>query len=155
MAEGKALHARLMPAAQSFRAERARFETLFAREKERSDVTELALIEKREGRKARRQVMNVMIRARPVLNLLPSEAKPVVDMPAFESALASYGSRCGSWTPTSPPSRGLSPPSSPAHAPGSASCASLAISWPRRRVTCPHPPVHPGPPVKILTRLPC
>lgn len=90
MAEGKALHARLAPVAQSFRAERAQLETLFAREKERSDASELALIEKREGRKARWHVMNVMIRARPVLNLLPSEAKPVVDMPAFEAALASY-----------------------------------------------------------------
>lgn len=90
MAEGKALHARLAPAAATFLSERAKLESLFAREKERSDAAELALIERREGRTGRWQVMNVMIRARPVLNLLPSEAKPVVDMPTFEAALASY-----------------------------------------------------------------
>lgn len=90
MAEGKALHAKLAPAAQTFLAERKKIEGLFAREKERSDATELVLIERREGRKARWQVSNVMIRARPILGLLPSEAKPVVDMPAFETALAAY-----------------------------------------------------------------
>ncbi|GJD93431.1 hypothetical protein OCOJLMKI_0625 [Methylobacterium iners] len=90
MAEGKALHARLAPAAQTFLAERAGLEALFAREKERSDATELALVERREGRKARWHVMNVMIRARSILPLLPSDARPVVDMPAFEAALAGY-----------------------------------------------------------------
>lgn len=90
MAEGKALHAKLAPAAQTFLAERAKIETLFAREKERSDAAELALIERGEGRKARWQVMNVMIRARPILGLLPSDAKPVVDMTAFEAAVAAY-----------------------------------------------------------------
>ena len=90
MAEGKALHAKLAPAAQTFLAERAKVEALFAREKERSDAAELALIEQSEGRKARWQVMNVMIRARPILALLPTDAKPVVEMPAFEAALAAY-----------------------------------------------------------------
>jgi hypothetical protein len=90
MAEGRALHAKLVPAAQAFRAERTKLEALFAREKTRSDAMELTLIEEREGRKARWQVTNVMIKARPVLASLPSDARPVVDMPAFEAALAAY-----------------------------------------------------------------
>lgn len=89
-AEAKALHARLAPAAAAFLVERAKLEALFAREKERSDAAELALIERREGRKARWHVMNVMIRARPLVDLLPSDAKPVVDMAAFDAALAAY-----------------------------------------------------------------
>ena len=90
MAEGKVLHARLAPAGKAFLDQRATFEPLFAREKARSDEAELALIEKREGRKARWVVANVMLRARPVVELLPTDAKPVVDLPAFDAALASY-----------------------------------------------------------------
>lgn len=89
--EAKALHARLAPAADRFLTERTKIEALFAREKESSDAAELALIERREGRKARWHAMNVMIHARPILTLLPSDAKPVVDMPAFETAVSAYG----------------------------------------------------------------
>ena len=92
MAEGKAIHARLAPAGKTFLEERARLEPLFAREKVKSDEAELALIEKREGRKARWVVANVMMRARPVVELLPRDAKPVVDLPAFDAALAAYAS---------------------------------------------------------------
>ncbi|WP_375461293.1 YiiG family protein [uncultured Enterovirga sp.] len=90
MAEGKALHARLAPAAQAFLAERAKIQPLFAREKERSDAVELSLIEAREGRTARWHVTNVMARARPIIDLMPTDAKPLVDMPAFEAALSPY-----------------------------------------------------------------
>lgn len=90
MAEGKALHARLVPAGEAFLAERAKLEALFAQEKERSDRTELALLEQTEGRKARWQVRNVMVQARPVLDLLPTDARPVVDMVKFDAALAAY-----------------------------------------------------------------
>lgn len=92
MAEGKAIHARLAPAGKAFLERRATLEPLFAREKVRSDEAELALIEKREGRKARWVVANVMMRARPVVELLPTRAKPVVDLPAFDAALAAYAS---------------------------------------------------------------
>ncbi|TXM70427.1 YiiG family protein [Methylobacterium sp. WL120] len=92
MAEGKTLHAKLAPAGKAFLEERAKLEPLFAREKLKSDEAELALIEKREGRKARWVVVNVMLRARPVVELLPREAKPVVDLPAFDAALATYAS---------------------------------------------------------------
>ena len=90
MAEGKALHAKLAPAGQTFLAERAKIEPLFAREKSKADVAELASIEKREGRKARWHVVNVMIRARQVVDLLPRENKPIVDMASFDTTLAAY-----------------------------------------------------------------
>ena len=90
MAEGKALHARLATAGPAFLAERARVDALFRVEKARSDAVELALIEKREGRTARWQVTHVMIEARGVVDLLPSEARPVVDMAAFDAALGGY-----------------------------------------------------------------
>lgn len=92
MAEGKTLHAKLAPAGRAFLEERAKLEPLFTREKFKGDEAELALIEKREGRKARWVVANVMLRARPVVELLPREAKPIVDLPAFDSALATYAS---------------------------------------------------------------
>lgn len=84
------LHARLAPAGKAFLDERAKLEPLFVREKLKSDEAELALIEKREGRKARWHVTNVMIRARPVVNLMPTDAKPVVDLPTFDATLATY-----------------------------------------------------------------
>ena len=90
MSEGKAIHARLAPAGEAFLAERAKLEPLFAREKVKSDEAELALIEKREGRKERWVVANVMMRARPIVELLPTGAKPVVDLAAFDAALATY-----------------------------------------------------------------
>ena len=90
MAEGKAIHAKLAPAGRAFLDERAKLEPLFAREKVKADEAELALIEKREGRKARWIVANVMMRARPVVELLPRDARPVVDLPAFDAALAAY-----------------------------------------------------------------
>lgn len=90
MAEGKALHAKLASAGQVFLTERARIEPLFATEKSRSDAAELALIETREGRKARWHNANVMIRARQVVDLLPRENRPVVDMTSFNAALAAF-----------------------------------------------------------------
>ena len=90
MAEGKTIHARLAPAGKVYLDERAKLEPLFAREKTRSDEAELALIERREGRKARWLVANVLMRARPVVELLPRDAKPVVDLPSFDAALATY-----------------------------------------------------------------
>ena len=90
MAEGKALHAKLAPAGQAFLAERAKIDALFAKEKSRSDAAELASIEKREGRTAPWHVMNVMIQARQVVDLLPGEKKPTVDMTSFDATLATY-----------------------------------------------------------------
>ncbi len=90
MAQGKALHAKLVVAGPTFLTERGKVDALFKIEKEKSDAAELAAIEAREGRKARWQVTNVMIEARKVVDLLPTGEKPVVDMPAFDGALARY-----------------------------------------------------------------
>ncbi|GHE60906.1 hypothetical protein GCM10019059_20550 [Camelimonas fluminis] len=90
MAGGKELHARLAPAMAAFRKERARVDALLAVEKARADAAELALIEQTEGKKARWQVANVMLRARQAVDLFPSQNRPVVDMPAFEAAVLAY-----------------------------------------------------------------
>lgn len=90
MAEGKALHAQLAPAAETFLVARRELESEMANVKSDLDKRELASIEAREGRKARWQVRNVMIAMRPVIDLLPSGSSPVVDLPAFDKALADY-----------------------------------------------------------------
>lgn len=90
MAEGKALHARIVAAAEPFLAARARLESVFRTEKAKVDAQELVAIEKREGRKANWHVADVMIRARQVVDLLPSAGKPVVDLPTFDTALTNY-----------------------------------------------------------------
>jgi len=90
MAGGKELHARLAPAMAAFRKERARVDALLAVEKAKADAAELTLIEQTEGKKARWQVANVMLRARQAVDLFPSQNRPVVDMPAFEAAVLAY-----------------------------------------------------------------
>lgn len=90
MAGGKALHARIIAAADPFLAARARLDGLFTAEKARVDAARLASLEKREGRKANWHVANVMLRAQRVMDLLPSNARPVVDLASFHSALADY-----------------------------------------------------------------
>jgi hypothetical protein len=90
MAEGKMLHATLVPAAKAFLDERAKVDALLRIEKDKADAAELAFIEAREGRKVRWQVSNVMIRARQVVDRLPSEKRPVVDLAAFDGALGGF-----------------------------------------------------------------
>ena len=90
MAAGKALHAKLAPAAKAFLAERAALERDMEDIKRDLDWRQLAAIEKSEGRKARWHVRNVMIEAKAVIDLLPSNAAPVVDMAAFDKALDRY-----------------------------------------------------------------
>ena len=79
MEQGKALHAKLAVAGPAFLAARARVEAALRVEKEKSDALELAALEAREGRKARWHVANVMTACRKVMDLLPTDAKPVVD----------------------------------------------------------------------------
>lgn len=89
-AQGKVLHTKLADAGPAFLAERRKVDVLFKAEKGKSDLAELAAIEAREGRKARWHVVNVMIEARKMVDLLPSGEKPVVDMAVFEAELARY-----------------------------------------------------------------
>lgn|GEM_PF-399363 len=91
MAEGKVLHAKIVAAAGPFLAARAKVDALITVEKEKVDLARLDAIEKREGRSANWHVANVMLRARRVMDLLPSNAKPVVDLAPFHAAMADYG----------------------------------------------------------------
>lgn len=90
MAGGKALHARLAPLIETYRKERARADALLGAEKARADLAELALIEQTEGRTARWHVANVMLHARRVVDLFPSQNQPVIALPPFEQAIQSY-----------------------------------------------------------------
>ena len=54
------------------------------------DRRQLAAIEQSEGRKARWHVRNVMIEAKVMVDVLPSNAAPVVNLPAFDKALDRY-----------------------------------------------------------------
>ena len=90
MAGGKALHAKLAPAAQTFLAERKALERDMEAVKSDLDRRQLAAIEQSEGRKARWHVRNVMIEAKVMIDLLPSNAATVVDLPAFDKALDRY-----------------------------------------------------------------
>ena len=90
MAGGKALHARIVAAAEPFLAARARVDAIMTQEKAKVDARRLGMIEKKEGRAANWQVANVMMRARRVMDILPSNAKPVVDLAVFDAAIADY-----------------------------------------------------------------
>ena len=68
--------------AEPFLAARARLETVMRQEKAKVDLRRLATIESHEGRSANWHVANVMLRARRVMDALPSNAKPVVDLAA-------------------------------------------------------------------------
>ena len=92
MAGGKALHLKIVAAAAPFLAARARADAAFRDEKARVDERQLAAIEQREGRDANWHVVDVMIRARRVIDLLPSGANPVIDVAPFDAAMAGYAS---------------------------------------------------------------
>lgn len=89
-AEGHELHKLMVPAAIAFLDERATLDAQMRTYKKGLDARELAAIEQREGRSARWQVRNIMINARAVMDLMPSNEKPVVDLKAFDVALAGY-----------------------------------------------------------------
>jgi hypothetical protein len=89
-AEGRRLHALMVPAAKAFLDERATLDAQMRVYKKGLDARELAAIEKQEGRSARWQVRNIMINARAVMDLMPSNEKPVVDLKAFDAAMRDY-----------------------------------------------------------------
>ena len=91
MAEGKALHAKIVAAAGPFLAARARVDALIRDAKDKVDLERLASIEKEEGRSARWHVANVMLRAQRVMDLMPSQAGPVVNLDVFHAATTDYG----------------------------------------------------------------
>lgn len=89
-AEGRELHARMVPAAEAFLRERTVFGNQLNGYKKGIDARELAAIEASEGRLARWQLRNIMINARAVMDAMPSNEHPIVDLAAFDTALAGY-----------------------------------------------------------------
>ncbi|MEL4375142.1 YiiG family protein [Brucella cytisi] len=88
----KEFHKQIAEYAPDFTRERKHVDELLGEEKSKIDLAELDAIEKTEGKKASWHVRNVMIRANTVVELLPDNDKPVVDMNAFEKAMDSYAS---------------------------------------------------------------
>ncbi|NKW10490.1 YiiG family protein [Ochrobactrum tritici] len=89
-AGAKEFHKQIAEYAPDFTKERKRVDELLGEEKSKIDLAELDAIEKAEGKKANWHVRNVMIRANTVVELLPDNDKPVVDMDAFGRAMDSY-----------------------------------------------------------------
>jgi hypothetical protein len=90
LAEGQKLHALMVPAAKTFLEERAKLEALMRAYKRGLDQRELAAVEQREGKSARWQVRNIMINARAVMDLMPTNQSPIVDLKSFNAAVADY-----------------------------------------------------------------
>jgi Protein of unknown function (DUF3829) len=90
MTEGKALHAKLAPAAETYLRERRLLDAQMRAFKTDVDAKDLAAIEAVDGRKGRWHVKNVMMAAGNLIELLPSNAAPVVEMKAFDESLARY-----------------------------------------------------------------
>lgn len=91
MAGGKALHAKLFPAAMAFLAARARTNALQDQFKDVIDRQQLAKIEKTEGKSVRWHVRNTMMLAKKTVDLMPDSPKRGTDLKPFDTALAAYG----------------------------------------------------------------
>ena len=90
LAEGQKLHALLVPAAKTFLGERAILDAQMRVYKKALDARELAAVERSEGRSARWQVRNIMINARAIMDLMPSNEAPIVDLKVFNAAIVDY-----------------------------------------------------------------
>jgi hypothetical protein len=88
--EGQRLHVAMVPAARTFLTERAALDAAMRVYKKSLDAREMAAVERNEGRSARWQIRNIMINARAVMDLMPSNEKPIVDLKAFDAAIADY-----------------------------------------------------------------
>ncbi len=91
MAGGQALHAKLVPAAMTFLAARARLEALQEQFKEVIDTQELARLEKTEGKSVKWHTRRVMMTAKKAVDLMPNDPRKPGDMKAFDAALAAFG----------------------------------------------------------------
>lgn len=89
-AGAKEFHKEIAEYAPEFSKERKRVDALLSEEKSKIDLAELDALEKAEGKKANWQVRNVMMRANAVVELLPENEKPIVDMEAFGKAMDAY-----------------------------------------------------------------
>jgi len=89
-AGAKEFHKQITEYAPEFTKERKRVDALLGEEKAKIDLAELDALEKAEGKKANWQVRNVMMRANAVVEVLPVNEPPVVDMEGFGKAMDAY-----------------------------------------------------------------
>lgn len=90
MEGAKAFHKEIAALAPTFEERREAADAALRTEKVKVDLASLNALEKAEGKKSRWHVRNVMLRAEAIMELLPSNEKPVVDMVAFKPALDDY-----------------------------------------------------------------
>ncbi|QRG04969.1 DUF3829 domain-containing protein [Xanthobacter dioxanivorans] len=90
MAGGKALHARLEPAAKAFIIARRDLDRLTDQVKDGIDAQDLARIERIEGKSDGWHVRRIMMSARKAVDLMPRSARDPGDLNAFDVAVANY-----------------------------------------------------------------
>ncbi|MGO4715180.1 YiiG family protein [Bradyrhizobium sp. 2TAF24] len=91
MAGGKALHARLVPAATAFLEARAAADALQDQFKDLIDRQQLSRIEATEGKSVRWHARNTLMLAKKTVDLMPSNPRRGADLKPFDAALAAYG----------------------------------------------------------------
>jgi Protein of unknown function (DUF3829) len=87
---GREIHGRLVPAIKAFLAAREKAEQDFQTERTGLAQKELMAIERSEGRKANWHRANLMLAARRIVDRLPTNERPVVDMAALEADVTSF-----------------------------------------------------------------
>jgi len=90
MEAGKAFHKDIAALTPVYEERRAKADSTLRTEKVKLDLAGLEALEKAEGRKSRWHVRNVMFRAEAMMDLMPTNEKPVVAMPEFEKSLNDY-----------------------------------------------------------------
>ncbi|MBP2547269.1 hypothetical protein J2858_000162 [Neorhizobium galegae] len=90
MEAGRAFHKEIAALAPLYMERRAKADAALRSEKVKLDLAGLEALEKAEGRKSRWHVRNVMFHAEAIMDLMPTNEKPVVAMPEFEKSLDAY-----------------------------------------------------------------
>lgn len=90
MEGGKAFHKEIAALATTYTERRKVADLALRKEKVKLDLASLSALEKSEGRKSRWHVRNIMIHAEAVIDLMPDNEKPVIDMASFETSLEAY-----------------------------------------------------------------
>ncbi|MFK4767843.1 YiiG family protein [Rhizobium sp. ZW T2_16] len=92
MEGAKAYHKDIAALAPTYGERRDTADLTLRAEKVKLDLASLKALEQAEGRKSRWHVRNVMIRAEAMMDLMPDNEKPVVDMAVFKGELDAYAS---------------------------------------------------------------
>jgi hypothetical protein len=90
MEGGRAFHEQIAALAPRYHAERKAADLALRTQKVRLDTVALDALEQAEGRTSRWHVRNVMMRAEAVMDLMPDNEAPVIDMAVFRTRLETY-----------------------------------------------------------------